>query len=239
MFNSLDVARVLRNKEKTNRLLAVNGIPVPRLDGLAGKETFSNTRLGTANDVLVYKDGSAAPADRHNAAFICTRQEFRGKVYYTSVRLMCIGPHIVQVMARARDVDDNNPSVHNKDTPRDDALVDHLIARLIEPRLDDHAALAKKLATVLGPGFYAHDVLVDSATGELHVCESGFKFFDSSYETRLKGIGTDRPLPIGRPDVATYATRAAAIFLAYCNEMDLVRIGGSSALAGLPAGGVH
>ena len=219
VFNSHHTAEIIRDKKKANIFLSENGILMPGLDNLKDKKIFSNARVGSNEEVYICEDESEIDQDRYNSEFICTKQRYGGDCYYTSVRLMCIGPHLLQIYVRARDVNENNPSVHTKDTPQDGELAKHLFSRLVNPHLDEYSSLAKMMGSVLGPGFYAHDVLIDSNSEELYVCETGFKFFDDTYSSRMEGIVKDRKFRIGLLNQKTYAGYAASVFLTYCVEM--------------------
>ena len=118
----------------------------------------------------------------YNTQFIDTTVQFRESVYFTCIRLVCIGTYLIRIYIRARDVSENNPSVHNKDTPKDRELLDYLHEKLVVPRLEAFHALSDRIGRVLGPGFYAHDVLIENKTGQLFLCETGFKFYDDTYE---------------------------------------------------------
>ena len=146
------------------------------------------------------------------------RVRFEEDVYYTSIRLMCIGSCLVQVYVRARDENEDSPSVHNANTPRHRRLLDHLYDSLVSPRMDGLISLAERIGSVLGPGFYAHDVLVDRESGELLLCETGFKFYDGSYCERMHGVLGDRGFIGSIFDQETYAGHAASVFLSYCDR---------------------
>lgn len=218
VFNSRRIAKVIGDKKETNAFLSRNGISMPNLADLENRKIFSNARSGSQQAVLVYENAGGIDDTRYNAEFIDTRIEFGGVVHYTAVRLMCIGRSIVQIYVRARDEKDSDPSVHNKDTPVDRALLDYMHRQLVEPRLDDYISLAADVESVLGPGFYAHDVLVDNSTGELFLCETGYKYYDHTYSNRMKFVLGDREFRYGVVDQSTYAAYAGAVFVTYCTE---------------------
>jgi hypothetical protein len=49
------------------------------------------------------------------------------------------------------------------------------------------------IAAALGPGFYAHDVLLDRDRGPPLLCETGFEFQDGAYERRLLPVAGQVP----------------------------------------------
>ena len=219
VFNSRRIAKIIADKKEANAFLSQNGIPMPSLVGLGNKKIFSNARIGSHEPVFVYDDASEIDENRYNTEFVDTRARFRDSVYYTTVRLMCIGSHLLQIFVRAGHEAENNPSVHTADTPQDRALVDHLYGVLVAPRIEEYSLLAKNIGSALGPGFYAHDLLVDNETGGLFLCESGFKFFDNAYWKRVKGIAGGREFQYNVVNQETHAGHAASAFIAYCTEM--------------------
>ena len=220
VFNSRDLAGIVRDKREANRFLSARGVPMPSMDGLSGKRIFSNVRVGSAEPAFVYDSPDDADEDRYNTEFIDTRVRHGADCYYACVRLMCIGPHLVQVLVRARNVKENNPTVHAKDTPADRALLDRLIEVLVAPQLGDYSLLSRTMAEAMGPGFYSHDVLVEKDSGKLYVCETGFKFYNDG-QWSLMGHLADRTLSAQESltDQRTYASRSAAVFMTYCIEM--------------------
>ena len=218
IFNSRRIAKIIGDKKETNVFLSRNGISMPSLSGLESKKIFSIARSGSEEAAFVYEGVGEIDDARYNAEFIDTRMEFEGVVYYTTVRLMCIGPKILQIYVRTRDERGYNPSVHGKDTPVDRALLDYMHIQLVKPRLEDYVSLATDLESVLGPGFYAHDVLVDNSTGELFLCETGYKYYNQVYFDRMKPVLGDREFRYGVVDQSTYAAYAGAVFVTYCTE---------------------
>ena len=222
VFNSLRIAKIIRDKEETNKLLSGNGISMPRNNIGESKKIFSNVRIGTQKPVFIYEDLKELDDDRYNTEFIDTRIQFRNSVYYTIIRLMCIGSQILQIYVRARDVSENNPSVHNKDTPLDPELLDFLYKQLVVPRLTNYFLLAESIESILGPGFYVHDVLVDNDSDDLILCETGFKFIDRSYTNRMTGVISDSKFMSSILDQTTYAGYAASVFVTYCAKMGFI-----------------
>ena len=219
VFNSRRVAKIIGDKKAANLFLSNNDILMPCLANPGSKKIFSNARIGSQEQVFVYRDAKEMDSDRYNTEFVDTKLRYGSDYYYTTVRLMCIGSRLLSVYVRARDVKENNPSVHNSNTPRDRALLKFLYSRLVESRLEEYSLLAEKMGLTLGPGFYAHDVLVDNDSSELYVCETGFKFFDGTYWGRMGDIIESRKFQTGFVDQETYAGYAASVFVTYCAEM--------------------
>ena len=222
VFNSLRIAKVIRDKEETNKILSGNGVSMPRRNIGECKKIFSNARIGTMDEVYVYEDSKNLCRDRYNTEFVDTRVQFENTVYYTAIRLMCIGSIIVQIYVYARNSCENNPSVHGKDTPRNRELLDYLYDRLIEPRLEELNLLAEKIESKLGPGFYGHDLIIDNDSGEILLCETGFKFYTGVFSKRMMGVISNRNFQCGVLDQETYAAYAASIFTTYCAKLGYI-----------------
>ena len=219
VFNSRSIAKIIGDKKAANLFLSNNDILMPRLANPESKKIFSNAKIGTQEQVFVYGDATGIDSNRYNTEFVDTKLRYGSDYYDTTVRLMCIGSRLLSVSVRARNVKENNPSVHGSNSPRDRALLTFLHSRLIESRLEEYSLLAEKMGSALGPGFYAHDVLVDNNTSELYVCETGFKFFYGSYWERMGAVIESRKFQTGFVDQETYAGYAASVFVTYCAEM--------------------
>ena len=219
IFNSHRTAGIIRDKRKANETLSRQGIMMPSLRIDEGKKIFSNARVGTGENAFVLEKLQEIDDGRYNAELIDTRVPFENSVYFTCVRLVCIGTRTLQIYVRARDVEENNPSVHSKDTPKNPELLEHLYGNLVAPRLEELHALGNRIGRALGPGFYGHDVLVDNNSGHLFMCEAGFKFYDHTYSNRMMNVISDRNLQRTILDQETYAGYAASVFVAYCAEM--------------------
>ncbi len=219
VFNSHQTTGIIKDKRKANETLSGQGIMMPSLKLDEGKRIFSNARVGSGENVFVLEKNQEIDDGRYNAEFIDTRVPFENSVYYTCVRLVCIGTRTLQIYVRARDVEENNPSVHSKDTPKNPELLEYLYRNLVEPRLEQLHALGRRIGSALGPGFYGHDVLVDNKSGHIFLCEAGFKFYDHTYCSRMMNVICDGSLQRTMLDQETYAGYAGSVFLAYCSEM--------------------
>ena len=138
------------------------------------------------------------------------------------MRIMCVAFRLMQIFVRARHETECNPSVHNADTPQDRELLDYLYDVLASPRVSECSMLAEKMESALGPGFYAHDVLVDNESGKLFLCETGYKFFDTSYWKRVGGFACDQEFQYNIVDQETYAKQSAAVFIDYCIQRNFL-----------------
>ena len=219
IFNSHKNAGIIRDKKEANLFFSEHNVSVPGRNLDESTNVFSNARFGTNAGAFIVDNSQKLDGERYNTQFIDTTVQFGESVYYTCVRLMCIGTHLLKIYIRARDVSENSPSVHTKDTPKDRELLDYLYEKLVAPRLEALHAFSYRIGQVLGPGFYAHDVLVENQTSQLFLCETGFKFYDDSYEERMTGVVGDRNVLCRISDHETHAEYAASVFVSYCTEM--------------------
>ena len=221
LFNSRETGKIIRDKLGANQYLTRHGIPMPSLD-LDGKRIFSNARFGAKSETYVADSMHDVDRDRYNTELIDTRVKYEGRCYHTCVRLMCIGPYMLQACVRARPTEENNPSVHTADTPADPGLLNYLYDSQVKTRMEELSGLACGIASALGEGFYAHDVLIDGASGRIFLSETNFKFFNYAYWRRVDAIA-ERLRPEARlMDERTYSAYAACVFLMYCRERTLL-----------------
>lgn len=212
VFHHPDTGRIVADKRRTNAVLSAAGVPMPRMVTRVEGRVFSNDVSASAAAVSVLEEGAALDAARYNTEFIDTRVEHGGKDYYSTVRVMCIGPSITHALVRARDAAQNSAGVHSRDTPADAPLINALYRRLVEPNRAELKAIARRIHGALGPGFYAHDVLVERGTDRILVCETGFKFDNAQY-ARLVG-SIQHLLPAWAPfHSPAEAARNSAVYL--------------------------
>ena len=220
VFNRSRTGPIVADKQATNLYLAARGVAMPSLT--PGGRVFSNSRQASAAAVAVLDRLTDADASRYNTDFVDTRVPYGGRCYHTCVRLLCVGSSLVHAYVRARDVEEGSPSVHAADTPLDAGLVMFLQRRLVEDRIAELADLAAKVAAALGPGFYAHDVLVGAEDGPPMLCETGFKFHDEPYQRRLSPIAAELPAHRIMFDVPALAEASARLFVAECERLELL-----------------
>lgn len=220
IFNSTKTGKILRDKRRLNTFLRKEGIGVPAMveSETSTTKTLSNAAIGSHKPVVVYDVGEPLDHDRYNTAFINTVREYSGKTCYVCLRALAVSTKLVSVYVRARPTDDGDPSVHSRDTPVDADLINHLYREVAAPNTPRIENLCYQLGRVLGPGFYAHDILPCTDTGRLLVCESGFKFNDNTLRKHLLSIG--RELPFSDLFTDEEALRAAEAFLTVVRNDD-------------------
>ena len=98
---------------------------------------------------------------------------------------------MISAYVRLRPTGGPEASVHAGDTPLDPALISHFHKTLVESNRAPLIRLCQQIGEVLGPGFYAHDILPSRETGELYVSEAGFKFDDQALREALWPISSD------------------------------------------------
>jgi len=188
VFNDLSVGSVAASKIKTNRFFEKHNVPTPRLVKEATETVFSNELEGSNRPVAICEVGDELDENRFNTEFINTRFDYEGSTYFTSLRLMCVGPEIIDVLARARSINDESPSVHTKDTPLNDMLINEILEKSIEKYLSHFCEIAEMISSELGLGFYAHDILIDWTQDRLVCCETGLKLFDDDFSNHFQSI---------------------------------------------------
>lgn len=214
VFCANRAAHIACIKPRANRFLTARGIAMPALvdPGSDPAPVFSNAAIGSGRRTVVLPAGEDLDPNRYNARFIDTRLTFEDKTYYTMFRIQAVGRKVQHAYPRARDVAEGSASVHSKDTPANGPLIEFLFQTLIEPRRDEIARHTFALGEILGPGFYAHDMVVCNATGRMYMVETGFKFNDTPYATYLEPDAAR--MPSNRIFyTGEYPVRAATLFL--------------------------
>lgn len=113
---------------------------------------------------------------KYNTEFIDTYFEYNGEGYYASIRTMCVEGIITDIYLRFRNSKENNPNVHNTNTPLDADLQNFYYDTKIKPNLKQLEDLCSKVGNLLKLGFYAHDILLCNKTSQFYLIEVGFKF---------------------------------------------------------------
>ncbi len=167
-------------------------IPMPEIasDGLV----FSNSAFGSAEPVEITSAEHAGNSGRYNRRFIDTGHEFRGASYYVCLRAMAVGEHMTDLFVRCRPTAEGNPAVHAKDIPLDPDLIAHLHETVAVPRTGEIAEICARAGKVLGPGFYAYDILPQLSSGRSLVCEVNIKFHDWHVPGRLLPLADKVPI---------------------------------------------
>jgi hypothetical protein len=71
-------------------------------------------------------------------------------------------------------------SVHAGGTPKDPDLISHFHETLVEANRPRMIQLCEQIGRVLGPGFYAHNILHAEKLVNSSFAKTGFKFDDTS-----------------------------------------------------------
>lgn len=221
VFNGQRSALVIANKLRCNQYLTPRGIPMPELvtGPVADGVVFSNLQSGSGKHTRLFSADRPLDSARYNTRFIDTRLTFEGVTYHTMFRIQAVGHQVHLAYPRARDVKERSASVHSKDTPANGPLIEFLHATLITPRRAEIADFAARMGQILGPGFYAHDMVVCNATGRMFMVESGFKFNDTPYADYLAADAARMPSNALFYN-GEYAVRGARLFL---QEWDAAR----------------
>jgi hypothetical protein len=221
VFNAARSGPIVADKVLTNEFLTGRGVRMPSLSPEG--RVFSNLRQDSAGAVVIVDRLDRAEAGRYNTSFVDTRITLAGQTYYTSVRLLCVGARILHGYVRARDVAEGSASVHALDTPLDPRLVEMLQECQVEQRMPELVDLAAGIAAALGPGFYAHDVLMPNDGGPPQLCETGFKFNDRSYPGRLLPVAAELPSHRIMFTMPEWAETSAGLFLDECARLAYLR----------------
>jgi hypothetical protein len=218
-FNSFATGRVIADKERTNRFLTERGIAMPPiLEDSQDGAVFSNARQQSGAETWVVSKGEVLDKGRYNTKFVDTRVAHRGKEYYTTIRLLCVGGRILHAYVRARDTAEGSASVHARNTPLDANLIEYLQVEQVNRNRSGLESLARALADILGPGFYSHDVLVERNTGAILLAESGYKFDGYAYAERMRPIMHELPSHAWM-DSPAFPELSATAFLEECREL--------------------
>ena len=94
---------------------------------------------------------------------------------------------------------------------------------LVDRRMAEHRDLAARVSAALGPGFYAHDILVPNDGGPLQLCETGFKFNEDGYTDRLAPVANEIHCHREMFAMADWARSSADHFLAECTRLGYLR----------------
>ena len=215
VFNAPKIGEIIAEKQSTHDWLTSHGISMPSTD-VQGRRMFSSARGGSRQKAWIVDVAGIADNSRYNTEFIDTRVDFKGRRYWTAIRLMCVGSNIVHSFVRARDASEDDPSVHAKDTPIDPDLVEHLQTTQVIERMHELNSLATSIADALGPGFYGHDILIDRENGRLYLCETNFKLSVWAYTERLHSIRDRLPSHAILFSAQRYAEKSANCFIDVC-----------------------
>jgi hypothetical protein len=193
-YNAPSAGEILGNKSLTNAVFSKAGIAIPPMVcGEATSKVFSNAQIGTHAATIILDVGQPLDMGRYNTRFIDTVHEYRGNSYHVALRALAVTGTMLSAFVRLRPTGEAEASVHASDTPQDPARISYFHETLVEGNRPRLIELCEQIGEVLGPGFYAHDILPSRETGELYVCESGFKFDDQDIREALWPISSDLP----------------------------------------------
>ncbi len=215
VYNRASLGPILADKQETADFFRVNDLPTPP-PAQSDSRAFTNARYGSHKGAALVEPGSALDKRRHNTQFIDTTVSFENTSYHTTVRLLAIGEDIVHAFVRARDTGDADPSVHEGDTPENPALLEFLQVELVEKRFEDFETLARRLADKMGSGFFVHDLLLESDSDRIFVCESGLKFDYGQNWLRFEPISDQLPSLRAMFPLEAYAARCGEVFAKQC-----------------------
>lgn len=169
---------ILGDKLKTNLFLTENNIACPKIiDDFTYKgKVFSNSRRGSHAKTLVLDGGCNIKNTDYNTEFIDTSFNYKGDIYYSCPRAMCIEGEITDIFLRFRNAKDLNPNVHGGDTPKDYELQNFYYETKILPNLNKLKDFCFNVGKLFGLGFYGHDLLLCNKTNQFYMAESSFKF---------------------------------------------------------------
>lgn len=178
------------DKAAANSWLSAANVRMPRLvDKQIQIETeiFSNQRFGSHAPAHLIEAGHPLDTKRYNTQFVNTARDYKGRLYHVSLRAMCVGRRCVATYARMRPVAEG-PSVHDTDTPRDAEMINYFHEELVTKNMSALTDLSDRLGGVLGLGFYAHDILPETKTGNLYLCETGYKLDEFNLRKHLNSL---------------------------------------------------
>lgn len=196
VYNTVTLGSIIGDKEQTNRLFEDAGVLVPPMvsnGGSGDDKVFSIDTHGSGRENFVVQEFDKIDCSRHNTKLVNTLYEYKGKSYYVCLRVLVVGGSMVTAYPRLRLATENNPNVHNADTPLDIDAIRYFKVDFVDKMEAEIADLCSSAGAALGSGFFAHDILPCSETGKLYICETGFKFDDMSYRERLWPISSDLP----------------------------------------------
>ncbi len=225
VFNPYNLAQIVGSREVTNRYLSSRGVSVPSSDrrstyNTTGRRVFSMRKTGYPNTAIILDSSDEADNENYNTEFIDTRIQFGDKIYYTSVRIMCIGTRAVKFVIRARDCSEQRPEARDANTPLNVDLIRFLYVRLVEKNLKKLLSLTVRAGTAYGPGFYAHDVVIDKDSGDPYLCETELKFFPDTFMKKFQGLLDNEAALFSTVSWKEYAKISAHHFMKYLKYVE-------------------
>lgn len=191
VFHGSEIGRILGNKIKTNNLYSSNGVRCPKIItnvDQSSKIFVNEVENSHTNNSGLLENNTSLNSEMYNTEFVDTLFEYENKKYYTCIRAMCVGNEISEIYLRFRDAEENNPTVHSRNTPLDVDLNNFYYETRIMPNYLKLKKLCFDAGNILGTGFYSHDILLCNKTNEFYIAETGFKFVDQTWKGFTKNI---------------------------------------------------
>ncbi len=185
IFNEWKMCDIIGDKIESNKFLTDNAILMPKLDVQTGLVFSNEIRSSAANVVVI--NAEEALEGRYNTEFIDTRISYQCVEYYTCLRLMCLNGTLLDTLVRALPVE-MGPNVRARNMPVDAAMMRFMQEHLVTRNLAALGDLARRVADILGDGFYAHDVLVERETNRILIAEPGWKIHDFTFSRHFHAI---------------------------------------------------
>lgn len=189
VFNDYKTGEIIADKSRTNCVLTKHGVLMPEeiKSSIASKDCLSLSKTGSGKQIQVIKKDDRLDPNRYNVEFINTKIVYDQKSYYTAVRLWCIGKELLFPVVRSRLIEEG-PSVHDSNTYINIDFLTYLQESLIIPNIEKFEKIAEEIEKVFGLGFYVYDLVIDTKTKEIFVCEVGYKFQDYVCQKRFRKI---------------------------------------------------
>lgn len=213
VFCTRRAGAIVAKKAYANQYLTARGIPMPEIIQTADTDlpVFSNAAIGSGRRTIVAATARDIDPQRYNTRYVDTRLQFDGVTYHTMFRIQAMWGEILHAYPRARDEREKSASVHSKDTPANGPLIEYLNGELIRSRWDEVVDFTRRIGDILGPGAYAHDMIVCNQTGKMYMVESGLKFNDTPYADYIAAAAAEMPCNAIFYS-GQYAVRAADLF---------------------------
>ncbi len=193
IIHDINLGNIIGNKIKTNNHLSNNGILCPKIiNNYSNRDLiFQNEISNSGTPVKIIKSKNDFNFKKYNTEFINSTYNYNNNNYYTSIRFVCVKGDIASIQLRFRNVNENNPSVHNKNTPLDADLINSYYYDKVYHRMDEFRKVCSKIGNILGMGFYAHDFILSSDNDKLYLIETMFKAHDRTWFSRINPISNE------------------------------------------------
>jgi len=193
IIHPVSLIKIIENKVITNEFLTKNNIKCPQIINNFTNPNdiiFQNEIIGTQTKsfIIKYSDHINLDNTKYNTKYINTLYKHKQNYYYCSIRLMCVGGDLIQILLRFRDVKEKNSNVHSKNTPLISSLINSYYEEIILPNYGHLKLLSQQIGQLFGLGFYMHDIGFSNEDKKFYVFESGMKMSDMRYFEHIKPI---------------------------------------------------